>query len=203
MSSSSSLLDLEPYIPDKIKEFNSNLLSNNINVNIIDYVKHVGEKIEKIDVSFSDDLLKLLNKPKNLLCIHHNYLSIYEIYDLSKGSNVVEKSIINNKTLYDDFKEGTDYIKKDDGIFEDYPPPSINDNNDNENPNPPIGGFAKQLHTGGKSPIHYYFTPLAFGFILMRATNGKKYARYYQLILDCMIYYKEYQLRLEKTETQG
>jgi hypothetical protein len=48
-----------------IEEYNSYLVENQVNVNIIDYVKEVNKLEFKIDISFIDEFIELVGKNEN------------------------------------------------------------------------------------------------------------------------------------------
>jgi hypothetical protein len=55
-----------------IKEYNTYLINNQVNINIIDYVKEVNKIKYKIDIDFIDEFIELVSK--NECCISHNML---------------------------------------------------------------------------------------------------------------------------------
>jgi hypothetical protein len=69
----------------KIQEYNSNLIENQITINIIDYVKEVNKLSYNIDISFIDEFIELVDK--NDFCIHHDMLVKYGILKLLKWVN--------------------------------------------------------------------------------------------------------------------
>ena len=81
-----------------IEEYNSYLVENQVNVNIIDYVKEVNKLEFKIKISFIDEFIELVSK--NECCIHHNMLQKYGILTLKKGTTDI-KNLINQN----EFKE--------------------------------------------------------------------------------------------------
>ena len=60
-----------------IEEYNTYLVENQININIIDFVKEVNKLKYNIDISFIDEFIELVSK--NECCIHHNMLQKYEM----------------------------------------------------------------------------------------------------------------------------
>ena len=100
-----------------IDEYNSYLVDNQININIIDYVKEVNKLEFKIDISFIDEFIELVSK--NECCIHHNMLEKYEILKLNKGTYNVkimlnQNNFIENKeyliqNVLDQLSSGTKY----------------------------------------------------------------------------------------------
>ena len=86
-----------------IKEYNSYLVENQVNVNIIDYVKEVNKLEFKIDISFIDEFIELVGK--NECCIYHNMLETYEVLKLNKGTTRVKELLEQNN-----FIEKKDYL---------------------------------------------------------------------------------------------
>ena len=60
-----------------IVEYNTYLVDNQININIIYFVKEVNKLDFNIDISFIDEFIELVSKDE--CCIHHNMLEKYEI----------------------------------------------------------------------------------------------------------------------------
>jgi hypothetical protein len=50
-----------------IEEYNTYLVENQINVNIIDFVKEVNKLEFKIDISFIDEFIELVSKNEKLI----------------------------------------------------------------------------------------------------------------------------------------
>ena len=80
-----------------IQEYNTYLVENQININIIDYVKEVNKLEFKIDISFIDEFIELVSK--NECCIHHNMLEKYEILKLDKGTYDVKIMLKQNNFI--------------------------------------------------------------------------------------------------------
>ena len=80
-----------------IEEYNTYLVENQINVNIIDFVKEVNKLEFKIDISFIDEFIELVSK--NECCIHHNMLEKYEVLKLDKGTTRVKELLEQNNFL--------------------------------------------------------------------------------------------------------
>jgi len=147
-----------------IEEYNTYLVENQINVNIIDFVKEVNKLEFKIDISFIDEFIELVSK--NECCIHHNMLQKYGILTLKEGTHHI-------KRIFEqyEFKENEDYL---------------------------LAKVGEQLSSGTKYKNEYYLHPRAFKICLMRALKTKKYAKYYLLLEECIKYYNDYQLELNK-----
>jgi len=52
-----------------IEEYNTYLVENHINVNIIDFVKEVNKLKYNIDISFIDEFIELVSKNEKLIKI--------------------------------------------------------------------------------------------------------------------------------------
>ena len=70
------------------KEYNNYLVNNDIDINIINYVKKVNNLIYNIDISFIDDFLDLVEEDK--ICIPHEYLIKYGIVTTTRSNNVLQ-----------------------------------------------------------------------------------------------------------------
>ena len=80
-----------------INEYNTYLVENQVNINIIDYVKEVNKIKYKIDISFIDEFIELVSKDN--CCIHHNMLQKYEIISLNKGSSNIKRLLEQNEFI--------------------------------------------------------------------------------------------------------
>ena len=80
-----------------IQEYNSYLIENQVIINIIDYVREVNKFEFKIDISFIDEFIELVNK--NECCIHHNMLEKYEVLKLDKGTYDVKIMLKQNNFI--------------------------------------------------------------------------------------------------------
>ena len=60
-----------------ISEYNKKLVDNDIDVNIIDYVKNLNEQFYNIDITFIDDFNNLVDKDE--ACIPQEYLFKYGV----------------------------------------------------------------------------------------------------------------------------
>jgi len=85
-----------------ISEYNKYLIENQINVNIIDFVKEINKLEFKIDISFIDEFIELVSK--NECCIHHKMLEKYGISNLKGGTGDIKKILEQNK-----FEENNDF----------------------------------------------------------------------------------------------
>ena len=88
-----SVTDLE------IANFNQELLKNNSDITIVEYVKKINDEFYKIDISFIDDFMDLVGK--NECCIHHDMLVKYGVLSLTSGTYDV-KIIIEQQKLESD-----------------------------------------------------------------------------------------------------
>jgi len=80
-----------------IKEYNTYLVENQVNINIIEYVKEVNKLEFKIDISFIDEFIELVSK--NECCIHHNMLQKYGISNLKGTTNDIKKLLEQNEFI--------------------------------------------------------------------------------------------------------
>jgi len=88
-----------------INEYNNYLVENQVNINIIEYVKEVNKLEFNIDISFIDEFIELVSK--NECCIHHNMLQKYGISSLNSTTNDIKKMLIQNEFIENkDFKLG-------------------------------------------------------------------------------------------------
>ena len=84
-----------------IEEYNQKLVNNRINISIVDYVKAVNDIKYKIDISFIDELLELVNRDD--CCIHHDKLITYKVLTINTSGHI-------KRTLDQyEFIEGEDY----------------------------------------------------------------------------------------------
>jgi hypothetical protein len=72
-----------------IEEFNQYLIDNKFNPNIIEYVKELNKIKYKIDISFIDEFIELVNKDD--FCIHHDMLQKYGVITLKKGTTDIKR----------------------------------------------------------------------------------------------------------------
>ena len=86
-----------------INEYNTYLVNNQININIIEYVKEVNKIKYNINISFIDEFLELVSKDE--CCIHHNMLQKYGIISLKNGSTNIKRLLEQNE-----FIENEDYL---------------------------------------------------------------------------------------------
>jgi hypothetical protein len=85
-----------------VEEYNNYLVENQININIIEYVKEVNKIDFKIDIDFIDDFIELVSKKE--CCIHHSMLEKYGVLKLNKGTLRVKELL----EQYE-FKENKDF----------------------------------------------------------------------------------------------
>uniref|UniRef100_A0A6C0EER7 Uncharacterized protein n=1 Tax=viral metagenome TaxID=1070528 RepID=A0A6C0EER7_9ZZZZ len=72
-----------------IEEYNTYLVDNQVNINIIEFVKEINKIKYNIDITFIDEFIELVSK--NECCINHNLLKKYGISNLKGGSGDVKK----------------------------------------------------------------------------------------------------------------
>ena len=78
------------------------LVDNQININIINFVKELNKIKFKIDISFIDEFIELVNKDE--CCIHHDMLVKYGVITLTAGSHHIKRIIDGHN-----FKTNEDY----------------------------------------------------------------------------------------------
>jgi len=78
----------------QIQTFNQKLVDENVEINIIDYVKLLNNESYHIDISFIDDFTNLVCKDE--CCIHHDMLEKYGVLTLSCGTTNVKRIIDQN-----------------------------------------------------------------------------------------------------------
>jgi phage anti-repressor protein len=86
-----------------INEYNTYLVENQIQINIIDFVKEVNKIKYNIDISFIDEFIELVSKDN--CCIHHNMLEKYGICNIKGGSKDIKRILEQNE-----FIENEDYL---------------------------------------------------------------------------------------------
>jgi hypothetical protein len=145
-------------------DYIKNLVDNQINVNIIEFVKELNKIKYKIDISFIDEFIQLVNKDE--CCIHHSMLQKYGIFSLKYGTSNINRIINQNNFIKDE-----DYL---------------------------LCNVAEQLLSGTKYKNEYYLHPRAFKKCLMRSKNTNIYADYYLLLEECIKFFNDYQIELNK-----
>ena len=70
----------------QIQTFNQKLIDENVEINIIDYVKLLNDKFYDIDISFINDFISLVGK--NECCIHHDMLYKYGVINEHDTSHI-------------------------------------------------------------------------------------------------------------------
>jgi hypothetical protein len=146
-------------------DYIKNLVDNQINVNIIEFVKELNKIKFKIDISFIDEFIQLVNKDE--CCIHHSILQKYGISKLKGGTSHV-RDMLNQYN----FVENKDYELT------------------NVRELRPQGGTSNKKE--------YYLHPRAFKKCLMRSKNTNIYADYYLLLEECIKFFNDYQIELNK-----
>ena len=79
----------------QIQTFNQKLVDENVDINIIDYVKLLNNESYHIDMSFIDDFINLVDKDE--CCIHHDMLIKHGILSLTPGTVDVKRIIDQQK----------------------------------------------------------------------------------------------------------
>jgi ElaB/YqjD/DUF883 family membrane-anchored ribosome-binding protein len=72
-----------------VEEYNNYLVDNQIQIDIINYVKEVNKINFNIDLSFINEFLELINK--NKCCIHHNMLKKYGVIKDGNTSSIIKR----------------------------------------------------------------------------------------------------------------
>ena len=80
-----------------IEEYNTYLVENQIQINIIDFVKEINKIKYNIDISFIDEFIELVSKDE--CCIHHNMLEKYEIISLKSGTTDIKRLLKQNEFI--------------------------------------------------------------------------------------------------------
>ena len=85
-----------------INEYITYLVENQININIIEFVKEVNKLKYNIDISFIDEFIELVSKDE--CCIHHNMLQKYGILVMKGGTQDIKRLLEQNNFLENDFR---------------------------------------------------------------------------------------------------
>ena len=150
----------------QIQDFNQQLINENQNLLIVDYIKLINDKFYKIDISFIDDFIDLVNKDE--YCIHHEMLEKYEVLTIKNNSYKVKRLLEQNE-----FEESKDYVTRSyDGV-------------------PLLGQCDESDLFSNKK--EYFLKPDTFKTILARSTKTKKYMNYYLLLEKCVFFYNQYE----------
>jgi hypothetical protein len=80
-----------------INEYNTYLVENQVNINIIDYVKEVNKLEYNINIKFIDEFIELVSKDD--CCIHHIMLQNYGIISLTSGTTDIKRLLKQNKFI--------------------------------------------------------------------------------------------------------
>ena len=70
-----------------IEEYNNTLVKNKTDITIIKYVKKINKLTFKIDISFINDFIELVDL--DTCCIHHSMLQKYKVSNLTSGTKEV------------------------------------------------------------------------------------------------------------------
>ena len=61
----------------QIQNLNQKIIDENVEINIVDYVKLLNYEVYHIDISFIDDFIGLVNEDQ--CCVHHDMLFKYGV----------------------------------------------------------------------------------------------------------------------------
>ena len=81
-----------------VEEYNNYLVENQININIIEFVKEINKLKYNIDISFIDEFIELVSKDE--CCIHHDMLVKYNVISLKGTTNDVVCKRHSSQKLY-------------------------------------------------------------------------------------------------------
>jgi hypothetical protein len=87
-----------------IEKYNNELIREQRNINIIDYINEVNKLFYKIDTSFINEFIDLISR--NECCIHHNLLEKYEVISLSSSTFDIKRILDQNELIIE-----KDYFK--------------------------------------------------------------------------------------------
>jgi len=87
---------------NNVNEYVNYLIENQININIIEFVKEINKIKYNIDISFIDEFIELVNKDE--CCINNIMLEKYGVLKLNKGTTRVKELLEQNN-----FIENEDY----------------------------------------------------------------------------------------------
>uniref|UniRef100_A0A6C0H8Q3 Uncharacterized protein n=1 Tax=viral metagenome TaxID=1070528 RepID=A0A6C0H8Q3_9ZZZZ len=93
-----------------IEKYNNELIREQRNINIIDYINEVNKLFHKIDTSFINEFIDLISR--NECCIHHNLLEKYEVISLSSSTFDIKRILDQNELIIE-----KDYILRNSNQF--------------------------------------------------------------------------------------
>ena len=79
----------------QIQNLNQKIIDENVEINIVDYVKLINYEVYHIDISFIDDFIGMIDKDE--CCIHHDMLIKYGVLSLTSGTVDVKRIIDQQK----------------------------------------------------------------------------------------------------------
>ena len=167
---------------DSIDDYNEYLISNDIDINVSDYVKEINSKFYNIDISFMDFFMSLVGN--NDICIPHQKLIDYEVISKKNCSTRIKELIKEH-----DFKIKVDY--------------RLSENRE------PVkqGGFTKKdeyTFTPKAFKICLMKSKNKINNKTEDEINKDKYAKYFLLLEEGIKYHKHYhiqhQLKLKQSE---
>jgi hypothetical protein len=80
-----------------IETYNNELIREQRNINIIEYVDEVNKLFHKIDTSFINEFIDLISRDE--CCIHHNLLEKYEVISLSSSTFDIKRILDQNELI--------------------------------------------------------------------------------------------------------
>ena len=156
------------------QDYNKNLIANDIDIVMIEYIDTLNTMFYNIDISFMIDFMELVGK--NECIVPHHFLQKYGVINVDHIANV--------KTLLDNYKfqESIDYLKKSSAEFR--------------------IEFHPKLKSAGRPEIMYLLHPRVFKLVLIRGRNTLKFATYYIFLEECVKYYNGYQASLKNKKIE-
>ena len=79
----------------QIQNLNQKIIDENVEINIVDYVKLLNYDVYHIDISFLDDFINLVDKDE--CCVHHDMLYKYGVLTKRNSTHDILRNIENQK----------------------------------------------------------------------------------------------------------
>ena len=79
----------------QIQNLNQKIIDENVEINIVDYVKLLNYDVYHIDISFLDDFINLVDKDE--CCVHHDMLYKYGVLTKRNSTHDILRIIENQK----------------------------------------------------------------------------------------------------------
>ena len=152
--------------PDNIKIYNQQLIKEKKNPSILEYVKALNDKFYNIDISFIDDLLKIVGI--NECIIPHMTLEKYGVLQIIDKERNIENTCKVKRLL-------EKQLKLPDNLYR-------------------ITRVVHHLPSGKKYKNEYLLSPYAFKLCLMRSQNTMKYSNYFLLLENCVKYFNDFHM---------